>query len=81
MIALRPSGYTWTFFQTSRDPVIQQLLKKLVPFVENDKGKALAACNQTYVSACRRFCIKGLVGQATPSATSLLVIINGRTTN
>ncbi|CAL5221907.1 g4176 [Coccomyxa viridis] len=41
LIALRPSGYTWTFFQTSRDPVIQQLQKNLVPFVENDKGTAL----------------------------------------
>ena len=53
LIALRPSGYTWTFFQTSRDPVIQQLQKNLVPFVENDKGKAHAACHQTCKLSCR----------------------------
>ena len=46
LIALRPSGYTWTFFQTSRDPVIQQLQKNLVPFVENSVGKILAPRDQ-----------------------------------
>ena len=46
LIALRPSGYTWTFFQTSRDPVIQQLQKNLVPFVENSVGKIPAGRTQ-----------------------------------
>ena len=41
MLAVRPSGYTWTYFQTSRDPVVQQLQKNLVPFVDNSKGELL----------------------------------------
>jgi hypothetical protein len=38
MLAVRPSGYTWNFFATSEDPVVQQLQKNLIPFVENSEG-------------------------------------------